>query len=234
MPDRATIERIAKFIARASMNDSQHEADAAIKSAYARMQRDGVSLDDVLSLPEELLYQKGLMDLVAYMVGQETTLSESSKRDLYARYVGKVAARFSKDARGSESSRAGEGTREESRKHEEKTYKHENVNTSERSNAFSSQMFDLSKLFRKEHLEGVRRFFGLSIKSPGLAFRLFLAAALFAFGVGLLVLTVAAFLHSLLGIGGPWIDMNFRTSWAIVGSVLFVYKLLAFRRGGFY
>ena len=55
MPDRATVERIAKFIARAAMNDNQPESEAAIKSAYARMQRDGVSFAAVLALPDDLL-----------------------------------------------------------------------------------------------------------------------------------------------------------------------------------
>ena len=244
MPDRATVERIAKFIARAAMNDNQPESEAAIKSAYARMQRDGVSFAAVLALPDDLLYQKGLIDLAAYIVAQQGNLSESAKRDLYARYINQVAARFSS---GQNESPRYEEQREQtcSRGGD---YERKNADTPKRKYSDTSSGFSFATVFNSHGLLSTLKnmfliaaasftrggFIWHVLRSPGAAIRLFSAAALFGIALGLLALTVAASLHSLIGLGGPWIDMKFRSAWAFVGSALFLYKTVElYRRGWF-
>lgn len=242
MPDRTTVERIAKFIARAAMNDNQPESEAAIKGAFTRMQRDGVSFDDVLGLPDDLLYQKGLMDLAAYIVAQQENLSQSAKRDLYARYVRQVASRFSGGQQ--------EAPRREERRAEpdDKTYERKNADTPKHTYGDTEQGFSFATVFSGDGLlSTLKNMFSITtasftrggfvwhvLRSPGAAIRLFAAAGLFGIGLGLLALTVAASLHSWLGFGGPWIDLKFRSAWAFVGSVLFLYKTIElYRRGWF-
>lgn len=94
MADRDTTSRIAKILARAT-SDNQNEADASLKSAYARMKRDGVSVRDLLELPTQELYQDALVRLIDIIVQDQTDLSPSSRRDLYASYLQLVVMRFS-------------------------------------------------------------------------------------------------------------------------------------------
>jgi hypothetical protein len=242
MPDRTTVERIAKFIARAAMNDNQPESEAAIKSAFTRMHRDGVSFDDVLGLPDDLLYQKGLMDLAAYIVAQQSNLSESAKRDLYARYVRQVANRYSGGQQ--------EPPRREEKRAEpdNKAYERKNADTSKHSYGDTSKSFSFAAVFSSNSTLGTLKnmlvaaassftrggFMWHVLRSPGAAFRLFCAAALFSLGIGLLILTIAALLHAMIGLGGPWLDMKFRTALAVIGSGLCVCKVIElYRRGWF-
>ena len=224
------------------MNDNQPESEAAIKSAFARMHRDGVSFDDVLGLPDDLLYQKGLMDLAAYIVAQQENLSQSAKRDLYARYVRQVANRFSGGQQ--------EPPRREERRAEpdNKTYERKNTDKPKHTYGDMEERFSFAKVFSSGGLlSALKNMFSITaasfmwggfiwhvLRSPGAAIRLFAAAGLFGIGLGLLALTVAASLHSWFGFGGPWIDMKFRSAWAFVGGALFLYKTIElYRRGWF-
>lgn len=94
MADRETISRIAKILARAT-SDNENEAAASLKSAYARMKRDGVTVENLLGLPTQELYQDALVRLVELIVQDQEQLSPSAKRELYARYLQMVVARFS-------------------------------------------------------------------------------------------------------------------------------------------
>ena len=243
MADRATVERIAKFVARAAMTDNKPEAEAALSGAYARMKRDGVSFDDLLTLPEELLYQRGLMDLAAHIVAAQTELSEGAKRDLYSRYATQVVRKFS----GSSDEQTSSGRqRQESRTDE--SAGQGRASGSERNDERDSFSFSPAAIFSRD---GAGAFFKSvlttiaasftrggfvwhALRSPGATCRLFAASALFGLGMGLLVLAVAASFHSWLGIGGPWIDMKFKTAWALIGSVLGVWKIVDLHRRGWY
>lgn len=105
MADRPTIERIAKILARAN-SDNEGEAEAALRGAFSRMNRDSVTFTDLLSLPERDLYQDSLVRLAEYIVKGQAELSPSQKRALYAEYLKRVVEKFSgaSPGRGGESS----------------------------------------------------------------------------------------------------------------------------------
>lgn len=94
MADSSTIQRIAKILARVT-SDNAGEADAALHSALARMKRDGVSLRDLLTLPESDLYQSSLVKLAELIVQEQTSLSQSARRELYAKYLALIVLKFS-------------------------------------------------------------------------------------------------------------------------------------------
>ena len=131
MPDRTTISRIAKILARAG-SDNQNEASAALDGAYKRMVRDGVTLHDLLSLPTDELYQDTLVRLVDLILANQPNLSPSSKREAYSQYLLLIAARFSGawDGQSDRSSgnSAGQGSRaEEAREYEERRAREEDA-----------------------------------------------------------------------------------------------------------
>jgi hypothetical protein len=136
MPDRATISRIAKILARAG-SDNANEAGAALQGAYKRMARDGVTLRDLLSLPIDELYQDMLVKLVDVILADQPNLSPSTKREAYSEYMLLIVARFSgawdgKSDRSSgneTSSRSkGQGSREEeAREYEERRAREESA-----------------------------------------------------------------------------------------------------------
>lgn len=94
MPDRDTIARVAKILARAG-SDNANEAAQALQGAYKRMVRDGVSLRDLLSLPLEDLYQDTLVKLIDVILNDRPDLSPSSRREAYSKYMLLIVARFS-------------------------------------------------------------------------------------------------------------------------------------------
>ena len=114
MADRPTIERIAKILARAN-SDNEAEAEAALRGAFARMNRDGVSFSDLLSLPERDLYQDALVRLAEYIVKNQSDLSPSQRRDLYAAYLARIVAKFS----GSGQGREGESSQDQAQRERE-------------------------------------------------------------------------------------------------------------------
>lgn len=106
MPDSATIQRIAKLLARATSPEAA-EAQAALEGAFKRMKRDGVSFDDLLTLPVEALYQDVMIKLVDLILADQVNLSPSSKREAYAAYLVLIVAKFSGEREGH---RAGQGS----------------------------------------------------------------------------------------------------------------------------
>lgn len=237
MATRSDAERIAKLLARASMTDSKPEAEASIRGAHARMLRDGVTLKDLLALPDDALYQKGLIALAEHMVAESKDLSESSKRELYAKYLQQIVARFS-----------GENESERQSDRSSQTYKREYADTSEHQYADTATNFSTAAVFTKSGLiatakgmlvitaNSFRRggFVWHAARDPLKALRLFAAAGLFGLGGGIAILLIAASLHSFLGLGGPWIDMKLRTAWALIGSALFLYKTISHYRAGWF
>lgn len=249
MTDRATIERIAKLVARATMTDNKPESEAAIRGAYSRMKRDGVSFDDLLTLPDELLYQRGLMELVGHIVAEQSELSEGGKRDMYARLAAQVAKRY---AGPTDDQSAAERRRERERKEQEANERasagqgrrrSEQANSEESSNSFAT-----TAAFSRQGAAAVLKnmltisagafarggFMWHALRAPAATARLFAVAALFGTGMGLLLLVIAASLHSWLGMGGPWLDMRFTTAWALVGTPFALLKIVTLHRRGWF
>lgn len=96
MPDQATIQRIAKLLARATSTEAG-EAQAALEGAFKRMKRDGVSFGDLLTLPTNDLYQDVLVSLVPMMLADQPNLSPAGRREAYAKYMQQIVAKFSGD-----------------------------------------------------------------------------------------------------------------------------------------
>ena len=109
MADYATVSRVAKILARAT-SPEENEAKSALDHAYKRMVRDGVTLQDLLTLPEAELFQDALVRLVDVILSNQADLSPSAKRAAYAEYMRLIVAKFSGAG---QSSTAGESSREE-------------------------------------------------------------------------------------------------------------------------
>lgn len=94
MPDQITIQRIAKLLARAT-SPEEAEARTALEGAYKRMRRDGVSFDDLLTLPKIDLYQDVMIKLVDLILADQPNLSPASRREAYEKYILLIVAKFS-------------------------------------------------------------------------------------------------------------------------------------------
>jgi hypothetical protein len=94
MADRETIRRVAKILARATSSEPE-EASAALYGAYKRMVRDGVTLQDLLSLPVAELYQNTLVRLAEVIIADTPDLSPSERREAYSVYLVRIVAKFS-------------------------------------------------------------------------------------------------------------------------------------------
>ena len=114
MADRTSIERIAKILARAN-SDNVGEGETALLGAYARMNRDGVTFTDLLSLPERDLYQDALVRLAEHIVKEQGQLSPSQKRTLYAEYLKRIVEKFSPGSGG----RGGESSKDQAQRERE-------------------------------------------------------------------------------------------------------------------
>jgi hypothetical protein len=251
MSNRSKAELIATLLARYAMNDSPAEAEAALNGAYTRMQREGVSLEDLLALSDGLLYQKGLIALVDKIVADATDLSEAGKRERYARYVSQIAQRFSAGSSGGDRSSSAGGS-----DHTGGSYTGADAGqgsgtaggtgsftdwfkspSATAGNGFSWQsvraglvqsVSNLAKLFRRGG------FLWHVLYAPARAFKLVCAASLVGLGGGLLFLIVAGSLHSFLGMGGPWLDLRFKSAWAISGVLIGLWQVRALYREGWF
>lgn len=120
MADQAAINTILKTLARAT-SDNAAEADVSIKFAHTRMQKEGVTFEDLLKQPDDKLYQASLMRLAEHIARVAPDLSEDAKRRLYNAHVQKVVERFASPGSGG---RGGEGgsTGQTDRDRERETY----------------------------------------------------------------------------------------------------------------
>jgi hypothetical protein len=259
MSNRSKAELIATLLARYAMNDSPAEAEAALNGAYTRMQREGVSLDDLLALSDGQLYQKGLIALVDKIVADATELSEAGKRELYARYVSKIAQRFSTGSSGGSSASgagstggsgstgstgsgytgagAGQGSDSGAAGGTDSFTDWFKSPSATAGNGFSWQtvqaglLHSASNLAKLFHRGG---FFWHVLYAPGRAFKLVCAASLVGLGGGLLFLIVAGSFHSFLSMGGPWLDLRFKSAWAISGVLIGLWQMRALYREGWF
>lgn len=111
MPDRVTIQRIAKLLARATSPEAA-EAQAALEGAFKRMKRDGVSFDDLLTLPKNDLYQDVMIKLVDLILAERENLSPASRREAYEKYILLIVAKFSGDWNGQRAGQESRGNRQ--------------------------------------------------------------------------------------------------------------------------
>lgn len=126
MPDRETIARVAKILARAG-SDNPNEAAQSLQGAYKRMVRDGVSLRDLLSLPLEDLYQDTLVKLIDVILNDQPNLSPSARREAYSEYMLMIVARFSgaRDEQSNDSSSSSSAQNGQSASREEEARRYE-------------------------------------------------------------------------------------------------------------
>jgi hypothetical protein len=113
MPTQATIQRIAKLLARAT-SPEVGEAQAALEGAFKRMKRDGVSFDDLLTLPKDDLYQDIMVKLIDLILADQPNLSHASRREAYGQYMLLIVAKFSGGWDGQRSGQ-GRGAQDEER-----------------------------------------------------------------------------------------------------------------------
>lgn len=222
MADYAEILRVAKILAKATSPEAG-EAAAAPEQAYKRMIHDQVSFQDLLTLPEEKLYQQTLVRLVDVILSHQTQLSPSSKREAYAEYMRLIVRKFSgAESHSSRSSGSNGKTREEeARDYRERNgyeyakqqerdfankntnaHKHENTETQKHKNVFvnlfSNVPSSISWLW-----DSVRPLFErggfiwLVVHQPLIMFRLFLASVLWGMALALILIIVAGVIHAL-------------------------------------
>jgi hypothetical protein len=241
LADRETVSRIAKILARAT-SDNQNEADASLRSAYARMKRDGVTVRDLLELPTQEIYQDALVRLIDVIVQDQPDLSPSSRRELYARYLQMVVARFS-GAGGNAGAREPprqESPRQEAPREREKEYKQENGNTRKQGNAFAASFrvrtfsFSPAAIFSfLKIMFGRGSFLWHVANYPGMALRLFAASALFGGAAAAVMLFIVGVLHALTNTGPLW-DIRLQNAFSFLAAVATIWKSRAlYRRGWF-
>ena len=94
MSNYESILRVAKILGKATSSEPA-EVQKALESGLKRMQRDGVSFQDLLTLPIEELFQSTLFKLIDLIVAQQTDLSPTGKRAAYEQYALLIVAKFS-------------------------------------------------------------------------------------------------------------------------------------------
>ena len=112
MSNYESILRVAKILARAT-SPEQAEAQTALESALKRMLRDGVSFQDLLTLPKEELFQNTLFKLADLIVLQQDSLSPAGKRAAYEHYAVLIVDKFSGNQSGNSTSGQGASSNEE-------------------------------------------------------------------------------------------------------------------------
>jgi hypothetical protein len=252
VPDTTTISRVAKILARAT-SPEENEAKSALDHAYKRMVRDGVTLQDLLTLPETELFQGALVRLVDVILNNQENLSPSSKRAAYAEYMRLIVAKFSGGGEGAHS--AQQQSREEAaREYQQRngytkrprgqgtTFSQENVNSFNGENVKTNKP-ENNKTFFGENvppqvvwvINVIRSWFQPgsilwhTSRSPGAMFRLLLACILWGMGFAIVLMTVAAFAH-ILTKTNPVIDVQMRILFPLLTVIGTVIRMKLFMR----
>jgi hypothetical protein len=76
-----SMETILSMLARAS-SDNEHEAAQALASAIKRMEKEGITILDILNQPNERLYQSVLMRLAEAIVKQQYPQDRIKQREI--------------------------------------------------------------------------------------------------------------------------------------------------------
>jgi hypothetical protein len=87
------METILSMLARAS-SDNEHEAAQALASAIKRMEKEGITIFDILDQPNERLYQSVLMRLAEAIVKQQYPQDRIKQRDILEKLYLAIALKF--------------------------------------------------------------------------------------------------------------------------------------------
>jgi hypothetical protein len=210
MASHANIERIAKLLARAT-SPEENEAKTALDHAYKRMVRDGVTLQDLLTLSESQLFQDTLVRLVDVILANEPNLSKPARRAAYAEYMRLIVAKFSGAGEGASTSSGG-SREEDAREYRKRNgYKEppkqetpqpekpktENTEKPEKpENRYTMQRGNLAPIWDSIGALFTRGgFIWLFFDEPVVMFRLLGASILWGMGFAIVIMTVVAFGH---------------------------------------
>jgi hypothetical protein len=252
MADYSTILRIAKILARAT-SPEPNEAKSALDHAYKRMVRDGVTLQDLLTLPETELFQGALVRLVDVILNNQESLSPSSKRAAYAEYMRLIVAKFSGAGEGVH------GAQQQSREEAAREYQQRNGYTKRPRRQGTSFSQENANSFNSENVktnkpENNKTFFSKNVppqvgwvisvirswfqpgsilwhtsRSPGAMLRLLLACILWGMGFAIVLMTVAALGH-ILTKTNPAIDVQMRILFLLLTVIGTVIRMKLFMR----
>ena len=255
MADFSTISRIAKILARAT-SPEEGEARTALDHAYKRMVRDGVTLQDLLTLPEAELFQNTLVRLVEVILSNQTDLSPSAKRAAYAEYMRLIVTKFSGvGAERTQQSSEGEQSREEAAKayRERNGYSEqrgsrrrdaprENVKTENQNNNKSFSQKNNKTFFGKSVPPILAWIWNLvcspfapggvmwhGMRSPVAMIRLLLACMLWGMGFAIVLMTVAAIAHVLTKTNPLW-DVHMRLLFPMLTAIGTFIRMRSFMR----
>lgn len=254
MADYAAILRVAKILAKATSPEAG-EATAAPEQAYKRMVHDQVSFNDLLTLPEEKLYQQTLVRLVDVILSHQTNLSPSSKREAYAEYMRLIVMKFSgTENHSSQSSGSNGKTREEEAreyrerngyeyaKQQERDFASKNDNAHKRENTetqkhkkvfvnwFNNVPRSLPQLWRNVRPAFERGgYIWLIIHEPVMMLRLFLASILWGMAFALILILVAGVIHALTNTT-PVIDVRLKNLFITLTALGTIWRYRLFLR----
>lgn len=95
--DPKTLDTINKLVNRAT-SENAPEAESAVRGALGRMKKHGVAFEDYLeSLDPDEVFQYGVVRVADKYVQERDDLSIPKKRDLYAKILARISARYSGD-----------------------------------------------------------------------------------------------------------------------------------------
>jgi hypothetical protein len=246
MPDRATISRVAKILARAT-SPEPGEAQTALEHAYKRMARDGVTLADLLTLPEEELFQEALVGLVQVILANQPDLSPATRREVYSQYLRLITDKFNAAGQGGADAtqereeaardyRQRNGYQDESPREEKQendnTFTQKNRKTNNRENDLTGFQFRVPKSMAQV-VAIVRPWFErggvlwLAIHEPVLVLRMLAASMLWGMGFAVVVIISAAIVHALTG-SSPWIDVRLKNLFAFLTALGTLWRMRLF------
>lgn len=93
--DPKTLDTINKLVNRAT-SENAPEAESAVRGALGRMKKHGVAFEDYLeAMDPDDVFQYGVVRVADKYVQERDDLSVPKKRDLYAKILARISARYS-------------------------------------------------------------------------------------------------------------------------------------------
>lgn len=253
MPDYATVSRIAKILASAT-SPEPGEAQTALNHTYKRMVRDGVTLADLLTLPESELFQEALVELVRVILANQPDLSPSTRREVYAEYLRLISDKFKKAGQGSAGSSAQGTDREQAardyqqrngyqqeppkkeQRENDNTFSQKNEKTDNRKNQFAMKWPKAPQSLAQ--VWGIARpwferggVVWLALHEPAVMFRMLATSLLWGMGFAVALITVAAVGHALTDTS-PWVDVRLKNLFAFLTALGMVWRMRLFLKSG--
>lgn len=253
MPNQEVISLVAKILAHAT-SPKPEEAAAALQSTYKRMDRDGVSFADLLTLPVQELYQDALVKLVDVLLAKEENLSPETRREVYAAYMSLIVMKFTPASTRHDEAR--EYTQRRADEEAKRKTGNENSSTQRKAgkelirlngkpvklqNGFTfkwrNRAFSFSPAAFLRALAptfGPGSLFALSLDNPGRCLQLLAASLLWGMGFAGVLILLASSVHAVTGTM-PWIDVRIASAFTGLSALGTVWKGRAlFQSGWFY